>query len=68
MKTTDVRRDMPLLDKVIYLDAASTTPTPKPVIESMNNYFYNYNANTGREPIEWLLGQPRNWNWQGKNC
>jgi cysteine desulfurase/selenocysteine lyase len=48
MKTTDVRRDMPLLDKVIYLDAASTTPTPKPVIESMNNYFYNYNANTGR--------------------
>ena len=48
MKTTDVRRDIPLLDEVIYLDAASTTPTPRPVIESMNDYFYKYNANTGR--------------------
>lgn len=48
MKTTDVRRDMPLLDKIIYLDAASTTPTPRHIIESMNDYFYNYNANTGR--------------------
>ena len=26
MKTTDVRRDMPLLDKVIYLDAAVPLP------------------------------------------
>jgi len=48
MKTTDVRRDIPLLDELIYLDAASTTPTPRPVVESMNDYFYNYNANTGR--------------------
>jgi len=48
MKTTDVRRDIPLLDELIYLDAASTTPTPRPVLESMNDYFYNYNANTGR--------------------
>ncbi len=48
MKTTDVRRDIPLLEDVIYLDAASTTPTPRPVIEAMCDYFYNYNANTGR--------------------
>ncbi len=48
MKTADVRRDIPLLDKVIYLDAASTTPTPRPVVDAMCDYFYNYNANTGR--------------------
>lgn len=48
MKTADVRRDIPLLNDVIYLDAASTTPTPRPVVEAINDYFYNYNANTGR--------------------
>ncbi|EKF86825.1 aminotransferase class V-fold PLP-dependent enzyme [Methanobacterium formicicum] len=48
MKTTDVRRDIPLLEDVIYLDAASTTPTPRPVVDAMCDYFYNYNANTGR--------------------
>jgi cysteine desulfurase / selenocysteine lyase len=48
MKITDVRRDIPLLEDLIYLDAASTTPTPRPVVEAMCDYFYNYNANTGR--------------------
>jgi cysteine desulfurase/selenocysteine lyase len=48
METSEVRADIPLLEKVIYLDAASTTPTPKPVVEAMCDYFYNYNANTGR--------------------
>ena len=48
MKTTDVRRDIPLLEEVLYLDAASTTPTPRPVVDAMCDYFYNYNANTGR--------------------
>ncbi|MDY9923995.1 cysteine desulfurase [Methanobacterium sp.] len=48
MKTADVRRDIPLLEDVIYLDAASTTPTPRPVVDAMCDYFYNYNANTGR--------------------
>jgi cysteine desulfurase / selenocysteine lyase len=44
----DIRADIPLLKNVIYLDAASTTPTPKPVINAMCDYFYNYNSNTGR--------------------
>lgn len=44
----NIRADIPLLEDVIYLDAASTTPTPKPVVESMCDYFYNYNTNTGR--------------------
>lgn len=48
MKTAQVRRDIPLLEEVIYLDAASTTPTPRPVVEAISDYFYNYNANTGR--------------------
>jgi len=48
MKTVDVRADIPLLEDFIYLDAASTTPTPRPVVEAMSNYYYHYNANTGR--------------------
>jgi cysteine desulfurase/selenocysteine lyase len=44
----DIRADIPLLEEVIYLDAASTTPTPKPVVDAMCDYFYNYNSNTGR--------------------
>jgi cysteine desulfurase/selenocysteine lyase len=48
MKTADVRADIPLLENHIYLDAASTTPTPRPVVEAMCDYFYHYNVNTGR--------------------
>ena len=48
MKTDDVRADIPLLKDFIYFDAASTTPTPRPVIEAICDYFYNYNSNTGR--------------------
>jgi cysteine desulfurase / selenocysteine lyase len=48
MKNADVRADIPLLEDYIYLDAASTTPTPRPVVEAMSDYFYHYNANTGR--------------------
>ncbi len=44
----DIRADIPLLEEVIYLDAASTTPTPKPVVKAMCDYFYKYNSNTGR--------------------
>lgn len=48
MDTTNIRNDIPLLEDVIYLDAASTTPTPKPVVEAMCDYFYKFNSNTGR--------------------
>ncbi len=43
----DIRADIPLLEEVIYL-TRSTTPTPKPVVDAMCNYFYNYNSNIGR--------------------
>ncbi|MCE5214021.1 MAG: cysteine desulfurase [Methanobacterium sp.] len=48
MKISDVRRDIPFLDEVIYLDAASTTPTPKPVVDAICDYYHHYNSNTGR--------------------
>lgn len=48
MKTADVRSDIPFLDEVIYLDAASTTPTPQPVVDAMCDYYHHFNSNTGR--------------------
>jgi cysteine desulfurase/selenocysteine lyase len=44
----NIRADIPLLNELIYLDAASTTPTPEPVIRAMDDYYRNFNANTGR--------------------
>ena len=49
MKSTeDIRRDFPILKNITYLDSASTSLTPQPVIKSMNDYYCNYNANAGR--------------------
>ncbi|MFQ6051228.1 MAG: aminotransferase class V-fold PLP-dependent enzyme [Candidatus Hydrothermarchaeota archaeon] len=48
MKVEDVRNDIPILSKVIYLDNAATTPTPEPVIHSMLEFFREYSANVGR--------------------
>ncbi len=45
----EVRSDIPFLETgVIYLDNAATTPTPEPVIDSMLEYYHEYNANIGR--------------------
>ncbi|MDR1722002.1 MAG: cysteine desulfurase [Methanobrevibacter sp.] len=43
-----IREDFPILKDIIYLDSASTSLTPVQVIEVMNDYYLNYNANTGR--------------------
>lgn len=48
MEIKKVREDFPLLKHCVYLDAASTTPTPKCVVQAMNEYFYTYNTNVGR--------------------
>lgn len=48
MRVNDVRADIPFLDEVIYLDAASTTPTPQPVVDALCEYYYHVNSNTGR--------------------
>ncbi|WNY28108.1 Cysteine desulfurase SufS [Methanimicrococcus stummii] len=44
----EIRKDFPVLEKVIYLDSGATTQTPKPAVEAMNDFFYNYAANYGR--------------------
>lgn len=51
----NVRKDFPILTRkvrdnksLIYLDNASTTQKPKQVIDSITNYYNNYNANIHR--------------------
>ncbi|MCL2863085.1 MAG: cysteine desulfurase [Methanimicrococcus sp.] len=44
----EIRKDFPVLEKVIYLDNGATTQTPMPAIEAMNDFFCNYAANYGR--------------------
>jgi cysteine desulfurase/selenocysteine lyase len=48
MINKNIRNDFPILDKITYLDSASTSLTPIQVVEAMNEYFFDYNANTGR--------------------
>ncbi len=43
-----LRKDFPVLDRVIYLDSAATSQTPRPVVEAMNEYFFEYASNYGR--------------------
>jgi cysteine desulfurase/selenocysteine lyase len=49
-----IRRDFPILQRVIdgkplvYLDSAATTQKPVSVIEAMDEYYRNYNANVHR--------------------
>ena len=45
----EVRSEIPFLRTgIIYLDNASTTPTPQPVLDAMLEYFREYSANIGR--------------------
>ncbi|WNY23449.1 Cysteine desulfurase SufS [Methanimicrococcus hongohii] len=44
----EIRKDFPVLEKVIYLDSGATTQTPKSAVLAMNDFFYNYAANYGR--------------------
>lgn len=43
-----IRRDFPVLEQVVYLDNASTSQTPRQVVEAMNEYFFEYAGNYGR--------------------
>jgi len=44
----DIREDIPLTKKIIYFDSASTSLTPLPVIEAMEDYYLNYRSNVHR--------------------
>jgi cysteine desulfurase/selenocysteine lyase len=43
-----IRSDFPILEDVIYLDSASTSLTPEPVLDAVLDYYHNYRANVGR--------------------
>ncbi len=48
MDLDKIRSDFPILKEVIYMDSASTSLTPEPVLDFMLDYYHNYNANVGR--------------------
>ncbi|MEF8777979.1 MAG: cysteine desulfurase [Natronomonas sp.] len=49
-----IRGDFPILERefdgtqLVYLDNAATTQTPEPVVETITDYYRNYNANVHR--------------------
>jgi len=43
----EVRKDMPYLQDLVYLDSASVVPAPLPVIKAMEEYLYRYPFNYG---------------------
>ena len=54
LNVENIRKDFPILDreingkKLIYFDNAATSQTPLSVIDSISNYYKNYNANIHR--------------------
>jgi cysteine desulfurase/selenocysteine lyase len=48
VKVQDIRRDFPILKDTIYLDSASTSLTPGPVLQAVLDYYRTYKANVGR--------------------
>lgn len=48
MDIGQIRQDIPLTGEVIYLDNASTSLSPRPVIDAMVEYETYYRANVGR--------------------
>ena len=48
MDVERLRKDFPILSDVIYLDSASTSLTPEPVLQAVLDYYREYKANVGR--------------------
>ncbi len=48
MNLDKIRSDFHILKDVIYMDSASTSLTPQPVLDFMLDYYLQYNANVGR--------------------
>ncbi len=48
MNVQNIRKDFPILKDVIYLDSASTSLTPEPVLDAVLDYYRSYKANVGR--------------------
>ncbi|HUI40110.1 MAG TPA: cysteine desulfurase [Methanothrix sp.] len=48
MKVLDIRSDFPILKDAVYLDSASTSLTPEPVLKAVLDYYHSCRANIGR--------------------
>lgn len=48
MNFDEVRADFTILNDIIYMDSASTSLTPEPVLNAVLEYYREYNANVGR--------------------
>ena len=48
MDVQEIRTDFPITKDVIYLDSASTSLTPEPVLQAVLDYYHSYKANVGR--------------------
>ena len=48
MDVQEIRKDFPITKDVIYLDSASTSLTPEPVLQAVLDYYHGYKANVGR--------------------
>lgn len=48
MNVPQIRSDFPILKDAVYLDSASTSLTPEPVLQAVLDYYHSYRANVGR--------------------
>jgi cysteine desulfurase/selenocysteine lyase len=48
MNFAEIKTDFPILNDIIYMDSASTSLTPEPVLNAVSKYYKEYNANVGR--------------------
>ena len=50
MQTEEIKKDFPILNnrKITYLDSGATTQKPRYVIDAINKFYENYNANPHR--------------------
>ena len=60
LSTQEVRRDIPILEKVIYMDCAATSPIPRPVLEAMQSYWEECPFNYGRSLAVFKLSKEVN--------
>ena len=50
MNVEEIKKDFPILEnkKITYLDSAATSQKPLPVIQAINTFYQQYNANPHR--------------------
>ena len=60
LSTQEVRRDIPILKKIVYMDCAATSPIPRPVLEAMKSYWEECPFNYGRSLAVFKLSKEVN--------